>query len=185
MLQWCYGLIQLVGWGREPKQKQTKKQRKRNKENRKTIMTKKYIWIHIASDAQVIAHRSLADAQLAPWAAEESQMNFHPLQTSFLFVSYGMECSFVQFVSCPNSVPFQFLGPFTVNGLAAKQCCTEPPISTGVLPTLFFSLSQKQHHTRHSDENNFIPAETQTRDNWLSMKLKNFIWMSTLAGILK
>jgi len=35
------------------------------------------------SDAQAIAHYSLTDAQLVPWAAEESEMNSHRLQNSF------------------------------------------------------------------------------------------------------
>ena len=58
-----------------------------------------YIWMNITSDAQAVAHHPLTDAQLAPWAAEESQMKSHPLQNSFHMMSYGMEYPFVQFRS--------------------------------------------------------------------------------------
>jgi len=36
------------------------------------------------------------DSQLAPWAVEESQINFHPLQNSFHLMPYDMEYPFVQ-----------------------------------------------------------------------------------------
>ena len=50
--------------------------------------------MYITSDAQAIAHHALTDAQVAPWAMEEHEMNSHPLQNFFHIISYGMEYPF-------------------------------------------------------------------------------------------
>lgn len=44
-------------------------------------------------------HMLTADAQLAPWAVEEREMNTHPLKNSFCSMSYGVEHPFFQFNS--------------------------------------------------------------------------------------
>ena len=68
--------------------------------------------MYITSDAQEIAHHAVSDALLAPWAAEESQRNSHPLQNSFLFMPYGMEYPFGQFMSAALILfPPSSLGP--------------------------------------------------------------------------
>jgi len=55
--------------------------------------------MYVTSDAQAIAHHALTDAQVAPWAMEEHEMNSHPLQSFFHIISYGMEYPFGQFKS--------------------------------------------------------------------------------------
>lgn len=78
------------------------------------------IWVYITS-AQAIAHHSPADAQPAPWGAEESEMNFQPLQNSFC-MSYGMEYPFDQFKSAVLiAFPPGSLGPSLRMALALSN----------------------------------------------------------------
>ena len=58
-----------------------------------------YVNVYITSDVEAIAHHPPADVQLSSWAAEEGEMNSHPLQNSFCKISYDMEYLFGQFKS--------------------------------------------------------------------------------------
>jgi len=53
----------------------------------------------VRSDAQAIAHHSMIDAQLAPWAVKKSKINSHPFQDSLHMMPYGTEYPFGQFKS--------------------------------------------------------------------------------------
>ena len=55
--------------------------------------------MYIISDAQAINRQPPTDAQLAPQATEEREMNSHPLQNSFHMMPYGLEYPFGQFKS--------------------------------------------------------------------------------------
>ena len=83
------------------------------------IHTYIYMCMHMTSDAQVVAHRPLTDAQLVPWAVEEREVNSHPLQNSFCMMPYGMEYPFVQFKSAVLILfPPSSLGPSLQMALA-------------------------------------------------------------------
>lgn len=71
-------------------------------------------------------------------------------------------------VCCPNSLPLQLLGPLCENGLGSVQLCLAASINIVVLSTLFSPRTRIQHHIRHSEENNLIPAETKTNHNILT-----------------
>ena len=85
--------------------------------------------MYITSDAQAIAHHRLTNAQLAPRAVEEREMNSHPLQNSFHMMSYGME--YPLFCSLPS--------PFTENGHGSVPPCLVAALNFDVLSTMFFS----------------------------------------------
>ena len=56
-----------------------------------------YIYTHLYE--WEIAYHPPIDVQLTSWAAEKIEMKSHPLQNSFIMMSYDMEYSFGQFKS--------------------------------------------------------------------------------------
>ena len=84
-------------------------------------------------------------------------------------------------VSCPNSVPSQLLGPFAENGLGSVQHCLAATINISVLSTCFSPRMKAQHHTRHSEENSSIPAETKT----IILVISVLVWDLTLLEIVQ
>ena len=80
---------------------------------------------------------------------------------------------FSQFVSYPNSVPSQFLGPFIANGLSNVQHYLAATRNIGVLSTvfLFFFLEPKQS-TIPDTLRKTIPSQLKQtqKPNWSYMK---------------
>ena len=76
-------------------------------------------------------------------------------------MSCGMEYPFDQFVSCPNSVPFQLLGPFTENGLGSIQHYLVATINIGVISIVFLPELKTWHYISHSEENNSVSAKAK------------------------
>ena len=77
-------------------------------------------------------------------------------------------------VSYHSSVPFQLLGPFAENGLGSVQHCLAATINMHVINIVFLLEPNTQQHTRHSKENNSIPAEIKTQAN-TTQKIRFFL----------
>lgn len=78
--------------------------------------------MYTTSGTQAIAHHPQTNAHLNPRAAEERQMNSHPLQNSFHMMPYGMECPFGQSKSAVLTLfPPSSLGPLLRTALALSN----------------------------------------------------------------
>ena len=112
---------------------------------------------------------------------QKREMNSHPLQNSFCIMSLGMEYPFAPSQLPGPFAPSQLPGPFTENGSGSVQHCLAATINIDVLSTLFLPPRTKtQHHSRHFEENNSIPAETKTENNLICI---NFIALKTALSL--
>jgi len=130
---------------------------------------------------QQVMHKQLLttpnQCPAGPQAAEERKMNSHPLQNSFLMMSYAWNIPLANLRHCPNSVPSQLLGPFTENGLGSVQHCLAATINIDVLSTLFSSQNQNIASFQHSEtktqgKTQVGPASLITSELKLTQKVK-------------
>ena len=137
--------------------------------------------IYLFNERIQVMHKQLLttpnQCPAGPQTAEERKMNSHPLQNSFLMMSYAWNIPLANLRHCPNSVPSQLLGPFTENGLGSVQHCLAATINIDVLSTLFSSQNQNIASFQHSEtktqgKTQVGPASLITSELKLTQKVK-------------
>ena len=125
--------------------------------------------MYVTSDAQAIAHHALTDAQVAPWAMEEHEMNSHPLQSFFHIISYGMEYPFGQFKSAVLILfPPSSLGLSLQMSWALHNTALHATINIGVISTLFFSKNKKHSIIADTLKKKPIPSQLKLRQLFIT-----------------